>query len=608
MTDGVPNNTIPRQDNDDAFAVMTNMTQDEGVLHDVLEELDRERKKRAELDAAVRRLTDELTVSQVSTVSRNTFLAMQAQVQGFQELVDALTMGKPAIAAAAAAASGSVGGGGGGSSSRSSVKYSAAASANQRKQLLLQQQQTQQQHQKTLPLHVTRLLEVMPWDPRAKEHIFGQADLYEWQVYDPREGKWQSHAKYFPANFQTLPVRRPVATPATTTTATTNATDRSLLVFLAGGNIGQNVSSAKQNVVLTNERLTAAYHVAAGYPLPQDGGTWEWIGGWRIEKDKTFSSSSTTTPTNTITNDHDNDDDDGDYSNPQADTLSTSFSDEEGWMYASDANDFINKTGLSNRFDGVGENVKTFRRRKWTRRRVLVEYPFCSESTRQFLAVLAENARLSLTVNKVSEQLVHTKTALTEKEEKLAAITAEVERDQAIIRALGVSVATNQLVGELPSSSDQVTNEEGSSKLPLQTFLAKNEQGVKEFGSKITQWVQSARKTSEDLTSIESNDDADSATVHSAPVESSSSVSANTNTATMTTSPQKFPWKKLGRGGLIEKLARPSPGTKQRSIAVRSSSSSSLIGSALTTTVAGDADAENVRTPQNEGIDPVREE
>jgi hypothetical protein len=86
---------------------------EEGVLRDVLDELDRERSRRAELEDQVRKLHEEAAISQQQrtalhsevngSISRHAFVSMEAQLNGFQQIVDAITLGKPAIAAAAAA-------------------------------------------------------------------------------------------------------------------------------------------------------------------------------------------------------------------------------------------------------------------------------------------------------------------------------------------------------------------------------------------------------------------------------------------------------------------------------------------------------------------------
>ena len=62
---------------------------------------------------------------------------------------------------------------------------------------------------------------------------------------------------------------------------------------------------------------------------------------------------------------------------------------------------------------------RPFRRRRWARQRALRSYPYASNNTLQFLRILAENARLSVTVTKLTDQLVETKNKLTENEDAL---------------------------------------------------------------------------------------------------------------------------------------------------------------------------------------------
>jgi len=441
---------------------------DEGVLRDVLDELDRERARRAELEAQMRKLSDELaaerakpkaTLTQLKAeadqvISRKAFVAMETQVEGFKQLVDALTLGKPAIAAAA------------------------QASSSPRKRA------------QTLPLHVVRLLEVMPWDRRAQEYIFAQEEVFEWQIYDVRENKWQSNLRFFPIQFKSLPVVKATGNQIQDSGNTNK--DKSLLVFLAGGD--KHSSSPSKYGVLTSDKLTQMYKIEDGYPLPQDGGQWEWIGGWRIDKS----------------------------------VKPSEVCDKNGWSYGVDTQSFVSLQGaaLSDRRDSDDKIFRNIRRRRWTRRRVLVDYPLSSERTRQYLKLLVENAQLAVTAAKLSEQLVQTKTALTESEGRISGVPVasekQVESSEAVVRAIEPVVNGK--------AEPESTN-------PLQDFLSKNEQ-VKELGSKITQWVKSARKTSEDLTGVDNGDDGDTKAQDDS---------------------QKFPWKKLGRGALMEKLGRATP-------------------------------------------------
>lgn len=324
------------------------------MLRDILEELDRERSKRAELEQQIRKLTIEATearsLAAVATaaqqqqekqiqenkesVTRKAFVAMEAQVEGYQQLVDALTCGKPAIAAAAAAASAS----------------SLGSRRNQQKD-----------RRKSLPLHVVRLLEVLPWDPRTREHIFGIEEIFEWQFYDNREQKWQSNVRHFPAAFRSLPIVKPKPggdNMIEEDGGAQNNKDRNLLLFLAGGDLG--AAAPANHGVLTNERLTRLFNIESGYPLPEDGGGWQWVGGWRIAKLLSMETS------------------EGNVKQQKVDC------DENGWSYAVEAQHFtLNPTEWvwdnpgDESIAGSGSKKRSeikrkLRRRKWTRQRVLV--------------------------------------------------------------------------------------------------------------------------------------------------------------------------------------------------------------------------------------------
>ena len=115
------------------------LPQEQGVLRDVLDELDRERTRRAELEADVRKLKDkekhlrhalaaaaqEHESSKNAHVSKRELIAMQTERDGFKELIDALTANNDAVSVA------------------------------------------MKSREKTLPLHLVRMLEIMPYDPRA---------------------------------------------------------------------------------------------------------------------------------------------------------------------------------------------------------------------------------------------------------------------------------------------------------------------------------------------------------------------------------------------------------------------------------------------------------
>ena len=537
--------------------------EEEDLLRDVLDELDKERTKRAQVEADLRQVhqsyqslqeqmvqMQQQQQQQSSThkkekeqaeVSRHAFLAMEAQVKGFQQIVDALTLGKPAIAAAAKC---------------TATKSSSGSSS----------QAVARHHPKTLPLHVVRLLEVLPWDPRAREHIFGTEVIYEWQVYEPNQqgsattGKgdwnWQYHMRYFPARFKNLPLAKTI-TPARKSsdggnTSSSSADATTLLQFLAGGAVADKIhSKVSKHGVLTDARVAHILKIEEGYPLPADGGQWEWVGGWRIEK-RVVQNATPAAATTTTTTKHRVDCDD------------------DGWSYASKVQDF-EESPTELVWDNPGTTSKgvvtrKIRRRQWTRQRVLVDYPFCSERTKQYLKLVAENARLTITANKMSDQLVETKTKLTETEEammqlkeetslQIAKLTSEIKQQQELLQAAalaGGSTAVNAKGGAIASSQAPVNR--------IQEFLPNKDQ-VKNVGSKISQWV-ATRKFSDDMAGSTGSLPDDTATFMNSGDGAGGGGSSNISLGSTDSahgsesgSNHPFNWRKVGRGALIEKLA-----------------------------------------------------
>ena len=333
---------------------------DEGLLHDVLEELDRERSRRAELEAQVRVLEDEVrgyrrvrqdeqrkvSSSASSLRTSRDYAALEAEKVGYLELLQALTDDLPSFRAASASGS-----------------------------------------SKGLPLHVVRLLEIMPWDERAQPYLFGQEQVYEWQVLSAQK-RWQHDLKYFPTVFKTLPIVVPQ--PGNTVQETSSSSSSLDVAALLSS------FSPPRQCVLTDLDVTRILNIDKGYPLPQDGGQWQWIGGWRIEK-----------------------------------SMDT---DENGWSYSNATH--LPSTSSNSTVDfsaelqlpepGKPNFVK--RRRKWTRARVLVAYPHASTSSQEYLKLVSQRATLTVSVEKLSEQLVDTKVKLTTLEEDHIALREQATR------------------------------------------------------------------------------------------------------------------------------------------------------------------------------------
>jgi hypothetical protein len=674
--------------------------EEEGVLRDVLQELDKERTRRAELEAQIRqmqaeKLTLEQEIRQVARIqlksssnnavvqaeeaeesssleiSRRAFFAMEAQVQGYQQIVDALTLGKPAIAHAAAGEEKAC--------STSSLGLQSSSFKNQsprrKNHRLLRHQAAASikaaassslssstiasttvlssslsstgtsslfnninlDTRPTLPLHVVRLLEVMPWDARAQVYVFGKEELLEWQVWNEREQSWSStssNIKHFPRLFQTLPIA--TGTKAVTASTNNSYTDesssssyhtssngrgeqRNLLVFLAGAG-EKPVHLPTKHGVLTNAGMNYILNIEAGYPLPQDGGVWEWVGGWRIEKRVTASRTGddatidTTSPPQqqqsgadgimpVVVSNHRHSNQDGNSSNNQSNSgkkvRNKVDCDENGWSYAADATHFqTHPTELV--WDNPGGNFgheaittngivveRRIRRRKWSRQRVLVDYPHASEATKQYLKLLAENARLNMTANKVSDQLVETKLSLTETEEKLESTRTEMAQQMALLQQeIREKTQLLQEASFLPSNTTTTTLSSSSSSSSshtsnaLQELFNKSEHGKQQLGSKFSQWIHgssSGRRNSDDG-STASNNSAEENPLHSGSAHSAASANdatASTEVLAAVSRPQEaaatessstsctgsggsssgvFDWRKVGPGTLLDKF------------------------------------------------------
>uniref|UniRef100_A0A7S3LB97 Uncharacterized protein n=1 Tax=Amphora coffeiformis TaxID=265554 RepID=A0A7S3LB97_9STRA len=517
---------------------------EEDLLRDVLDELDKERTKRAQVEAdarkmaaEVKRLQTQLAQTQQAQqskeqdesqiISRHAFAAMEAQVAGFQQIINALTLGKPAIAAA----------------------------AKQQQQQQSQTNNIKRAHHAqgrrppaTLPLHVVRLLEVLPWDPRAAEHIFGKEVIYEWQIYDASggsahsggSGRWHSNIRHFPSRLKQLPLFKAEGHAG----GSGDHNNGGLLNFLAGEKAL--AAQPSKHGVLTDVRVHHVLKIEAGYPLPADGGQWEWVGGWRIEKrikqPPTAGATVTTTEKQTVD------------------------CDDDGWSYAASVQDLEDlPTELA--WDNPGPTYeRKIRRRTWSRQRVLVDYPYASERTKQYLKLLAENARLTITATKISDQLVETKTKLTETEQALMELqstkAAEVAKfTQELQHAQEESLTKSAAMAGGGSLGSATSSQHGKR---IKVFLQKNEGPVKEIGSKISQWVASSRKTSEDFNDgggslDDALNDAAAAGPPKTEFASSASVGSIGSAGSLTggggSESGSFNWRKVGRGGLIEKLA-----------------------------------------------------
>lgn len=308
------------------------LEQDQGVLMDVLEELDKERHRRAELEAKVRVLEQEVHVqkkknSKSSKATVREYSVVLAERDGYKEILDALTQERPAFSTSSAS-----------------------------------RLQTNDNQPPSLPIHIVRLLEVMPWDARAQQYTFGEEQVFEWQIYSA-DKKWQKELRYFPTFFKSLPIVVP--TPGET------MADEAQKSFF-----GASVSPPKQ-CVLTDLDGATILNIDKGYPLPNDGGAWTWVGPWKVEK--------------------------------------SNDTDPEGWSYSNEVDIMSHASTYRGEFQVPKKGMAniTKRRRKWTRARTLIDYPYASNMTREYLKLIAEKSRLDSSVEKLSAQLVDTKMSLT---------------------------------------------------------------------------------------------------------------------------------------------------------------------------------------------------
>ena len=149
--------------------------------------------------------------------------------------------------------------------------------------------------------------------------------------------------------------------------------------------------------------------------------------------------------------------------------------------------------------------------------------------------------------------LVETKTKLTETEEALMELKSTKQAEVALATTSTHSTSNDDLIKTSSSSPTASAGGGGPPGKRIQEFLQKNDQ-VKEIGSKISQWV--ARKTSEDFVS---NDSLDELGPDGIPARQRSGSDQATLSSTGSVdsghNPNTFNWRKVGRGGLIEKLA-----------------------------------------------------
>ena len=329
-----------------------------------------------------------------SLFTRKQFAAIQQELKGYRQLVDVLTMGRPAMVAAANA-------------TRRRHRHQCDDDDDDEDD----EEYTgfNNSNDLLLPLHTTRFLELMPWHPRAHKAAVVVEELYEWQVYHPLQEAWSSQVANFPTFFQALPLVCPAWNHGR---ALDTSSERPLSLPPTNEKVG----------VWTNDNISHRFELRDGYLIPSgpNAPRWKWIGGWFVDGPS------------------------------QAEyDAGECKRDREGWSYAKEAGDFLQsslllpppsiakeleeisemhrrasgKTLFQHIFVDKGKDSNTFidkslltttvvRRRKWFRKRVLVDYPHASEATIHYLKLLEQTEEMKLTLYMLHRQLLITRHAL----------------------------------------------------------------------------------------------------------------------------------------------------------------------------------------------------
>lgn len=298
--------------------------------------------------------------------------------------------------------------------------------------------------------------------------------------------------------------------------------------------------------VMTDSSTTRVFNINDGFPLPKDGGTWQWIGGWRIDKRVVAA--------------------------PKMDGIKKTKvdCDGDGWSYAEDPRHFqTNPTELC--WDSPGETGepsvfrRRVRRRKWTRRRALLSYPFASERTREYLKSIAENAVLEVTTSKLNDQLIETKFQLTQCEEKL------MHEDELVQKVERLEANSNTLSKELSECKQKLTDCRNGVKTSLKSGVALEHdvsvpsddvvvegslrrprlEDVDKIRSALTNFVSDTsdrvRFRSDDGTAPDSDAEDSSSSSHSQKADGTDASDGGL---------EAFDWKRFGRGAVLDKLKR----------------------------------------------------
>ena len=310
-----------------------------------------------------------------SNSARKDLIALQAEVQGYRQLVDVMTLGRPAMVAATTAIA--------------------------------------EREPNALPPHIIRFLELMPWHPEARRAAVVTEVLYEWQVYHPGTKSWRSDLVHFPSSLLKLPLAWPIWN------------GRELDTSKTGGGLSLPKTNDQEGM-WTDRNLTHRLELRDGYRLPEPGPNaprWKWVGGWKVvvddddrdtDDDSVGLETSRTTKEDKVT---------------AVDEDTSCHCDPDGWTYAKRPCHFLDDassedaSGLMTpylasiemaridhtrrrwgRDDANDVNTSLVRRRQWNRTRVLAEYPGVSEYTQNYLKLIFEQEERDMEMVKLQKK------------------------------------------------------------------------------------------------------------------------------------------------------------------------------------------------------------
>ncbi len=238
-----------------------------------------------------------------------------------------------------------------------------------------------------LPLEAVQLFEIIPWDDRAQSYANKVEFVHQWQIYDVKTKKWVDKHDLF---------------------------------------ADESASKMSNNRYHPSMELSSTeidgkiVDLSKGYALPKKG-TWEWIGTWQIEGVPHLSANST-----------ENTDKGWVYStNPvhiKSKRLEKCFKNAYEDEDDNDDGEEASKKKEDNKIKRKKNQIPTrkYRRRIWKRQRVLKSYPGISQSTHHMLKIGAQNAKLTLSVQKLNHQVFQMQNKLTETEENMDKATTEL--------------------------------------------------------------------------------------------------------------------------------------------------------------------------------------